>query len=96
MVKPFTLPRDIARRLDDVKMRPAISPPPDARRDAAGLLRVRSEFTEMPGLRLTLLQAMRLFDLGREACERVLRTLVEEGTLRLYPDGRYGRRDVRS
>ena len=43
--------------------------------------RVRAEYTEMPGLRLTLPQAARLFNLKREECEKVLATLVEAGML---------------
>lgn len=39
--------------------------------------RVRAEFVEMPGLRLTLPQASRLFNLEPTHCERVLSTLVD-------------------
>jgi hypothetical protein len=39
--------------------------------------RVRSEFIEMPGLRLRLDQAQRLWNLDRVSCENVLRSLVE-------------------
>ncbi len=39
--------------------------------------RVRSEFIEMPGLRLRLDQAQRLWNLDRASCEHVLRSLVE-------------------
>jgi hypothetical protein len=46
-------------------------------RDHDVSLRVRAEFTEMPGLRLTLPQASRLFNLERTQCERVLVTLVD-------------------
>jgi hypothetical protein len=41
------------------------------------LLRIRGEFLEMPGLRLTLRQAMRLWHLDAETCEAALRLLVE-------------------
>jgi hypothetical protein len=43
--------------------------------------RIRAEFGEMPGLKLTLSQAARLFDLERGRCERVLGTLVDAGEL---------------
>jgi hypothetical protein len=43
--------------------------------------RVRAEFLEMPGLRLTIWQAARLFNLDADNCERVLAALVESGTL---------------
>jgi hypothetical protein len=41
------------------------------------LLRIRGEFLEMPGLRLTLRQAMRLWHLDAETCEAALRLLIE-------------------
>ena len=43
--------------------------------------RIRSEYQEMPGLRLTLPQAARLFGLKPDNCERVLNTLVVGGEL---------------
>ena len=54
------------------------------------LHRVRAEFRDMPGLRLTCGQAQRLFGIRVDVCERVLASLVEEGTLRRAPDSRYG------
>ena len=44
--------------------------------------RVRGEFREMPGLRLTLDQAARLFTIERSVCHRVLNQLVRDGVLR--------------
>ena len=38
--------------------------------------RVRCEFLEMPGLRLTFAQAMRLWGLSQEDCQRVIDALV--------------------
>ncbi len=52
--------------------------------------RVRSEFLEMPGLRLTLAQAERLFALDHARCQRVLDECVRAGWLRLGPLGEYG------
>lgn len=43
--------------------------------------RVCAEFTEMPGLALTLAQASRLFQLDVSRCERVLDALVRRGDL---------------
>jgi hypothetical protein len=40
--------------------------------------RIRGEFLEMPGLRLTLAQAQRLCGVERALCQRVLGTLVEQ------------------
>jgi hypothetical protein len=49
--------------------------------------RVRSEFLEMPGLRLTLAQAQRLWGLERELCERVVSALVGDAFLRHSANG---------
>jgi hypothetical protein len=44
--------------------------------------RVRAEFLEMPGLRLTLPQASRLWGLEHATCELVIETLVRGNFLR--------------
>jgi len=44
--------------------------------------RVRGEFNEMPGLRLTPEQAARLWGLDAKACSEVLRALVSSSFLR--------------
>lgn len=56
--------------------------------------RVRSEFDEMPGLRLTFAQAKVLFGLEPGCCQRILGFLSESGYLTRTRDGRYGRRDL--
>jgi hypothetical protein len=43
--------------------------------------RICAEYDEMPGLKLTLRQASRLFNLDAPTCERVLVQLVTAGTL---------------
>ena len=58
------------------------------------VLRVRSEFNEMHGLRITLQQAGRLFGLREDVCVRILGGLCHEGLLARLSDGRYGRKDV--
>jgi len=45
--------------------------------------RIRAEFLEMPGLRLTLAQVHRLCGGDRASCETVLRALVDERFLAL-------------
>jgi len=55
------------------------------------LNRVRSEFIEMPGLRLRIDQAQRLWNLDRIMCESVLRYLVEVKFLGQLDDERYAR-----
>jgi hypothetical protein len=55
------------------------------------LNRVRSEFIEMPGLRLRLDQAQRLWNLDRAICESVLRSLVDAKFLRCFEDDQYAR-----
>jgi DNA-binding IclR family transcriptional regulator len=56
-----------------------------------GRLRIRGEYLEMPGLRLTPAQTRRLFGLDPDVCEALLATLVQEGFLRRAPDGTYCR-----
>jgi hypothetical protein len=43
--------------------------------------RIRAEFAEMPGLKLTAPQASRLFNVERVRCERILEELVAHGDL---------------
>lgn len=45
-------------------------------------IRIWSEFREMPGLRLTLGQACRLFDLDPEGGAEAMQALVDAGVLR--------------
>jgi hypothetical protein len=51
--------------------------------------RVRGEYLEMPGLRLTLPQAQRLFGLDPVACALVFETLTREKFFCLGRDGRF-------
>jgi hypothetical protein len=51
--------------------------------------RVRSEYAEMPGLRVTLAQACRLWQLDIAMCEMLLDHLVQEGVLRQTDTGFY-------
>jgi hypothetical protein len=53
------------------------------------LARIRGEYREMPGLRLTLPQACRLWQLDHERCLGLLEQLVNEGTLHRRSDGAY-------
>jgi len=53
--------------------------------------RLRAEFLEMPGLRLTLRQAERLCGINARACKAILDALVEAKFLALRADGTYGR-----
>jgi hypothetical protein len=51
--------------------------------------RVAAEFDEVPGMRLTLMQAARFFNVPAETCSRIFSRLMEEGRLHLTIDGRY-------
>lgn len=51
--------------------------------------RVHGEFKEMPGLKLNVGQAQRLFGLGSTECEALLRTLVNARYLAQTRDGSY-------
>lgn len=53
------------------------------------LHRVRGEFREMPGMRLTLEQAMRLWSLNRETCALVFDELMASHFLQRDVNGRY-------
>jgi hypothetical protein len=53
--------------------------------------RVRSEFLEMPGLRLTLPQAQRLFGLDSSSCATVFEALTRDKFLARAGDGRFAR-----
>lgn len=51
--------------------------------------RIRGEFSEMPGLRLTLTQACRLWQLDASTCEALLEQLVRESFLYKSDNGAY-------
>lgn len=53
--------------------------------------RVRGEYREMPGMRLTVDQAMRLWMLDRKTCSHVLASLVAARFLVRDDNGRYMR-----
>lgn len=53
------------------------------------LRRIRCEFLEMPGLRLTEPQARRLWDLDALSCSATLTTLVDSGFLFRTRDGAF-------
>lgn len=48
---------------------------------SAGLARIRSEYIEMPGLVLTLPQAVRLWGFGTSRAAELLRALLDSGFL---------------
>jgi hypothetical protein len=53
------------------------------------LTRIRGEYQEMPGLRLTLTQASRLWHLDSATCEEALEELRLEGFLHRTLEGVY-------
>ncbi len=54
------------------------------------LARIRGEYDEMPGLRLTFSQACRLLQVDDTTCRAVLEQLVVERFLYRTHDGAYG------
>jgi len=58
------------------------------------LTRIRAEFREMPGLRLTPVQARRLWGLKAPVCDTVLAKLLEDRFLRRTGDGSFVRADM--
>ena len=59
--------------------------------DIALLRRMWSEFVEMPGLRLTRVQAQRLWGVDAETCISALDTLMALKLLVRSPEGHYSR-----
>ena len=55
------------------------------------LRRIRGEYLEMPGLRLTRAQAQRLWGLDAQTCGQLLELLTEERFLDRRADGTYTR-----
>ena len=55
------------------------------------LRRVRGEYIEMPGLRLTTAQAQRLWGLDRASCDALLGALVDAKFLAKTRDGAFVR-----
>lgn len=53
------------------------------------LERMRAEWTEMPGMRLTATQAARFWTLDRTVCDGALAILVQSGFLSQTPRGAY-------
>jgi hypothetical protein len=56
------------------------------------IVRVQNEYLEMPGLRLNISQAMRLWGLDREECRQVLDALVRASFLHQTRRGDFIRR----
>jgi two-component system cell cycle response regulator DivK len=99
LLKPC-LPQVIMREVSRVlarRVRPSANRVPSAilpvrpRLDAHAALRVREEFTLLPGLSLTTEQARLVFDLEHDMCERVLHALVGEGFLSRTTHGAFTR-----
>ena len=57
------------------------------------LRRVKGEYIEMPGLRLTIAQAQRLWGLDRAVCDALLGALVDAKFLFRTRDGAFVRSD---
>lgn len=55
--------------------------------------RIRAEYIESPGLKLTRPQAQRLWGMDRETCDHVLEHMVQSRFLRRRPDDTYVRLD---
>jgi DNA-binding IclR family transcriptional regulator len=62
--------------------------PPAIGKTEPVLQRIRGEYLEMPGLRLTVKQACRFWSLDEQTCARLLESLVDAGFLaRIGQDG---------
>lgn len=60
--------------------------------DEDTLRRIRSEFIEMPGLKLTVPQALRLWGVDQLTCEAVVEKLTQSNFLTRTRDGAIVRR----
>lgn len=58
------------------------------------LERIRAEYLEMPGLKLTLAQARKIFGLKTDEAKTLLKNLTEEGFLMCDTRGAYRRREL--
>jgi hypothetical protein len=57
--------------------------------DSSLLTRIRGEYGEMPGLRLTFAQACRLWHVDADTCQTVLEDLLAQRFLHRTRDGAY-------
>lgn len=55
------------------------------------IARTRGEYMEMPGLRLSVTEASRLWGFEKDLAETILRALVDDGFLKFAADGKFGR-----
>ena len=55
------------------------------------LVKMQTEWIEMPRMKLTRLQAQRLWSLSTEVCDAAFAALVTRGFLAQTPDGAYAR-----
>jgi len=55
------------------------------------IARTRSEYMEMPGQRLSVIEAGRLWGIEQNLAETILQALVDEGFLKTGADGKFGR-----
>jgi hypothetical protein len=53
--------------------------------------RVQAEYTDMPGLRLTFMQAKRLLAIDEPTCAAVFAALIRRGVLKRTAQGQYVR-----
>ena len=86
---PAFFPRAVLR--PDRRVAPRDTPGAEPSR-ARLITLVEGTFREMPGLELTLRQAVRFFALRDRTCRAVLDAMVEHGQLQLSADGQYRRR----
>jgi hypothetical protein len=81
--------------LETLKLQPVSARLPTESRNVVArkalVRRIQSEFEEMPGLSLTLVQASRLFGVAQDACARIFIELAKDGRLRHTAKRRYVR-----
>jgi hypothetical protein len=85
----------VARRVQQAAMAPqleAVNMARSCNEIGALITRMQGAFLENPGLKLTLDEAARRFNVDRALCGAILATLHDAHVLSLGPDGTYRRR----
>ena len=79
-------------QLADVRMPSPMLVNPDSQLDDL-VRRIKAEYLEMPGLRLSLAQAQRLWSVDAKTCKSVLEALLADQFLASTSSGNYRRFD---
>ena len=88
---PQVVMREVSRVIARRAPRPAMPVPGPRAADGSAAVRIRAEFSALPGLALTAEQARLVFDVDRELCDGILDALVSAGLLERTSRGTFTR-----